>query len=380
MNGRVFRAILRVFALFVLSCFVFAFLSSSAVRAQSDQPTLIDFWIADEKLFLEVGLNAEALLLGFDPTRHEVLSGDPQYLTLRQMAASELEPQIRAFVETWVQDVEVQVPERLKLTLERVVVSEGGGQEEARVTKLLLTAPFPDQASNLKLRWPVDGGPIVLRQQGVAAPYTSYLAAGETSPLIPLRGGASLTPQQTLQTFFALGIDHVINTPFAPCLLALVLVFLSLSLRAVVAQVVFLSVGVFVGLGLAVYDVLNVPTYVGLHAPTAFVIGLALWNLVARRLQVARLLTVFAGGTVFGLALARALRAIGVPPDHQLPALLGFGAGVLVPLVLAASAAFGLALLFAGGSHRTRSRIAVLASILIAGLGVYWLAEPWMLR
>ncbi|WP_050602313.1 HupE/UreJ family protein [Ruegeria sp. 6PALISEP08] len=379
MNGHVFHAILRVCIFFVLSCFFVAFVSSGPVRAQSSSPTVIDFWIAEENLFLKVSLNAEALLLGFDPARHEALSGDPQYLSLRRMASSELEPQIIQFMKTWVQDVVVEVPERVALTLESISIPEGGDEETARVTNLLLAAPLSDQTSNLQLRWPIDGGPIVLRQQGVTAPYTGYLTAGETSPLIPLRGGASLTPQQTLQTYFALGINHFTHAPFTPILLALSLVFQSLSLRSVTVQVLFLSAGVFLGLGLAVYDVLNPIIHVQAQVPIAFIIILALWNLVVRRLQVARLLTVFAGGTVFGFGLAAALRVIGVPPDHQLPAILGFGAGVVVPIVLTASAAFGLTLLLAGESHRTRSRISALASILIAGLGVYWLAEPWML-
>ncbi|NOE16973.1 hypothetical protein GS634_02400 [Ruegeria atlantica] len=379
MNGPVFRAILRVLNTCALSFIVLLTLHPGSVKAQTAPPTVIDFWVKDDTLFLEVKLNAEAMLVGADPTQPDAYSGNSKYRSLRRMVSSELEPQIRNFVQVWKQNLVVEAPERLDLSYEGVRIPVVGDVEKVRVSKLLLTAHLSDQASNLRLTWPLQGGSVVLRQQKVVAPYTGFLAAGEISPLIPLQGGASLTTEQTLQTFLAKGISRFVQSPLKPTVVVLTLVMLTLSLRPVMSQVAFLAAGVFVGLGLDMYGVLDLPESLQDQALVASIIILALWNLVARRLQVWRLLAVLAAGCVYGLALASDLTKIGVPPDHLAPAVLGFGVGNLLPVVFVAVLTFACALLVAGGSHRKRGRISVLASMLIAGIGVYWMAEPWLL-
>ncbi|MCA0906760.1 HupE/UreJ family protein [Ruegeria marisrubri] len=379
MNGPVFRAILRAFNTCALSFIVLLTLHPGSVKAQTAPPTVIDFWVKDDTLFLEVKLNAEAMLVGADPTQPDAYSGNSKYRSLRRMVSSELEPQIRNFVQVWKQNLVVEAPERLDLSYEGVRIPVVGDVEKVRVSKLLLTSPLSDQASNLRLTWPLHGGSVVLRQQKVVAPYTGFLAAGEISPLIPLRGGASLTTEQTLQTYFAMGISRFVQSPLKPTIVVLTLVMLTLSLRPVMSQVAFWAAGGFVGLGLDMYGVLDLPESLQDQALVTSIIILALWNLVARRLQVWRLLAVLAAGCVYGLALASDLTKIGVPPDHLAPAVLGFGVGNILPVVFVAVLAFACALLVAGGSHRKRGRISVLASMLIAGIGVYWMAEPWLL-
>ena len=61
------------------------------------------------------------------------------------------------------------------------------------------------------------------------------------------------------------------------------------------------------------------------------------------------------------------------------PAIFGYAGGVLVALYAIAAAVFAVSALIAGASERMRGRISVLASILIAGMAVYWLAEPLIL-
>lgn len=379
MNGPAFRAILRVLKTCALSIIVLLTVLPGSAKAQTAPPTVVDFWVKADTLFLEVKWNAEAMLAGADPTQPETYSDDTQYRTLRRKVSSELEPQIRDFVQVWKQGLVVEAPDRLDLSYEGVRIPVVGDTEKVRVSRLLLTARLPDQASNLRLTWPQHSGAVVLRQQNVMAPYTGFLTAGEISPLIPLQGGASLTTEQTLQTYFARGISRFVQSPLKPSIVVLTLVMLTLSLRPVVSQVAFLAAGVFIGLGLGMYGVLDVPENVQDRALVASIIILALWNLVARHLQVLRLLAVLAAGSLHGVILATALTRIGVPPGHLAPAVFGFGVGSVLPIVFVAVLTFALALLISGGSHRTRGRISVLASMLIAGIGVYWMAEPWLL-
>lgn len=373
MAGGVVSTILNRITVFLFGLFVaFAALSEQSV-AQGSGPTVIDFWTKSDTLFLELSLNAEALLAGIDPAAP---ADTAQYRNLRRLVSSELEPQIREFVLPWMQTLQVDAAGPVALSYEGVRIPVVGDPTQPRVSKLLLTGALPNRAASLRLHWPEGFGPAVLRQQNVSAPYTAFLAAGETSPLIPLYGGASLSVEQTLRVFFAEGVTRVFPNGPKLILLALTLVFLSLRVRPVLTQLVTLSLGVLVGLGLAVYDVATLPLVIDAQTFTAAIVVLALWNLIWRRLQIWRVLAVLAVGLFAGFVLAQSLAAVGVPPDHLPPAILGYWAGVAGAIIAIAVGIFAVASLISGNSHRLRGRISVLASMLIAGVGIYWIVKP----
>ncbi|NVO55411.1 HupE/UreJ family protein [Rhodobacteraceae bacterium B1Z28] len=376
MSRGVILAILHRLKFCLLSFVAVMTLLPGQGAAQSPAPTIIDFWIKSDTLFLEISLNAEAFLAGVDPSSTE---GNQQYKDLRALVSSELEPQVKEFVQTWKQSLQVEAGGVVALSYEGIRIPVTGDLQTVRVSKLLLAGPIPKGASTLRLRWPEGFGPVVLRQQRASAPYTGYLAAGETSPSIPLYGGAALSTQQTLQAFFPKGVTQILPNSPKQVLLALVLVFLSLHVRPLVAQLLLLSLGVVIGLGLGMSEAVTVPRPVVTQSLTMAIVVLALWNLISRRLQVWRLLTVCAVGALQGIGLSFVLTAIGAPPDHIPQAVLGFGAGVIATLCAVACAAFGVAVLVSGRSHRLRGRISVLASMIIAGVGVYWMVEPWLM-
>ncbi len=349
------------------------------VQAQTPPPTIVEFWTKADSLFLEITLNAEMFLAGIDPETHPDLTDNAGYRALRQRVSSELEPEVRAFVTDWKARLQVEAGGPVVLAYEGVRIPVVGDTAAPRISRLLLTAPLPNGASNLRLTWPEGHGPVVLKQQQVAAPYTGYLIAGESSPSIPLQGGAALSPEQAVQVFFPKGFSRILPNGLQEIALVLALVFLSLTLRAAIAQMVFLSIGLVFGLALSVYGALGVSPFVASLTLTSAIVILALWNLILRRLHVFRLLAVFAAGLLLGNVLSASVIAIGVPPDHLPPAILGFAGGAVAALSAVAAAGYAGAALISGGSHRMRGRVSVLASILIAGVGVYWMVAPWML-
>ncbi len=361
---------------FLLILPVFLVLSAWPAKAQTP-PTIVEFWTKADTLFLEVTLNAEMFLAGIDPETRPDFADDARYRELRRRVSSELEPEVRSFVKGWAETLRVEVAGPARLSYEGVRIPIVGDPDTPRLSKLLLTATLPEGASSLRLTWPESHGPAVVKQQRVDAPYTGYLVAGEVSPLIPLQGGAALGPQQVLQVFLPKGLARILPHGYHEIALVLSLVFLTLSLRPLLAQMLFVSLGLIFGLALSVYGAVALPF--ASQALTAATLLLTLWNLVLRRLTVFRLLAVFGAGLLCGITLSTSLATIGVPPDHLPPAIFGYAGGVLAALYTIAAAVFAVSALIAGASERMRGRISVLASILIAGIAVYWLAEPLIL-
>lgn len=361
---------------FLLILPVFLLLSTWSAKAQT-APTIVEFWTKADTLFLEVTLNAEMFVAGIDPESRPDFADDARYRELRRRVSSELEPEVRSFVNDWAETLKVEVSGPVRLSYEGVRIPIVGDPDTPRLSKLLLAAPLPESASSLRLTWPEGHGPAVVKQQRVDAPYTGYLVAGEVSPLIPLQGGAALGPEQVLQVFLPKGLSRILPHGYHEIALVLSLVFLTLSLRPLLVQMLFVSLGLIFGLALSVYGAVALPF--ASQALTAATLVLVLWNLVLRRLTVFRLLTVFGAGLLCGTSLSTSLATIGVPPDHLPPAIFGYAGGVLVALYVIASAVFAVSVLISGASERMRGRISVLASILIAGIAVYWLAEPLIL-
>ncbi|MEM6657474.1 MAG: HupE/UreJ family protein [Pseudomonadota bacterium] len=344
----------------------------TAGTAQTPAPTVLDFWVRSDTLFLEITLNAEALLAGLDPSGSAKLSESSDYRTLRRLVSSELEPRVKAYAGTLASDLQVQADGPLALSYEGVRIPVVGDPQTPRISRLLLAAPVPAGATSLRLTWPAGLGPLVMRQQDVDAPYTGYLMAGETSPLIPLQGGAALSLQQTLQVFFPQGLRYALTGDLQLILLVVALVALSFHLRPVASQILFVSGGLVIGLALGVSGAVAVLQVMLVQTVTVSIVVLALWNLILRRLHVLRLVMVFGIGGLVGLSLSYKLTDLGVPPDHLPAALLGYGAGVAGGLSAVALAVLAFGVVLSGQSQRRHGRLCVLTSISVAAIAVYW--------
>ncbi len=359
---------------FLLILPVFMVLSTWSAKAQTP-PTIVEFWTKADTLFLEVTLNAEMFLSGIDPETRPDFADDARYRELRRRVSSELEPEVRSFVKDWAASLKVELAGPVSLSYEGVRIPIVGDPDTPRLSKLLLATPLPEGASSLRLTWPEGHGPAVVKQQRVDAPYTGYLVAGEVSPLIPLQGGAALSPKQTLREYFPKGFLRVLPSGPQLVLLVLTLVAMSFHLRPVLSQLAFLTFGIVVGSTLGVFGVFYMSPQFAAQAILIAIVVLALWNLIRARLQVWRLLAVIFIGAVQGLGLANAMTKVGLPPEHKLPAILGYAAGVLVGLVAVALVVLGMVSLLSGRSHRMRDRISVLVSLTAASIGFFLSVE-----
>lgn len=369
--------VLRVFIQPILLVFVVLFPSLPA-WGQSSGRTVIDFQVKDGRLLVEITLNAEAMLAGVDPVdvSQGIGGGNAQYAQFRRLVSSELEPLVHDYIKDWKQTLRIEANGPVPLSYEGARIPVVGDPDLPRLSKVLLAGPVPDDAGDLRLVWPMAAGPVVLRQQGVEAPYTGYLNGGEASPRIPLRGGAGLGAQQTAEAFFKAGVLHVVKDGTRPAALVLTLVFLTLGVRSLMLQLFALAFGVLAALPLGLFQVIPSISHPAWPVLPAAIAVLAVWNLAASRLGAVRLIAVFVTGLILGLTQSEALSKLGVPPHHVAPALLGYGAGGLLALTCIAGIAQAGMTLFLPASQRLRGRISTVASLLLAGVGLYWTVLP----
>ncbi len=344
-------------------------------------PTVADFQVKNGDLFIELHFNAEAFVAGMDlDNLSDTAEADESanYSKLRSLVSSELEPLVREFAIPWMDKLDVQAQGRVKLSYEGVNIPVVGNQEVARTSTLLLTGNIPENAHNLQVSWPVGAGSLVLRQQGVEAPYTGFLQGGETSPAIPLVGGSALGSTETMETFFSLGFSRIL--PNGPEQIAFVLAMLFLSVRArpLILQLIPFSLGFSTMLALGTLAIVAVPQAVVALLVPAGIVLLAVENIFARRLHLWRMIAVFGFGLLHGSDAASDLIKSAIPPNHAMSAIIGYGVGAGLAILAVGIAGFAVTTLFSFGSQRFRSRIRIPASMVIALIGAYWCITPFL--
>ncbi len=214
----------------------------------------------------------------------------------------------------------------------------------ARSTVFVFAAALPPGgADSVQVGWDGRLGALVLRQQGVEAPYTGLLQNGALSEPIALSGGGAAGVLGAFMGYLPLGIDRIVPLGFQQMLVVLALFLLAPRAGPVAGQALAFALGLTVTLALGGLTGLTVP-----GAVLAPLLALALVYLGAETalrpgvLAPWRLPLVGAIGLGHGLVLAEGLAEIGLPDGAALPALAGYWAGLLIGLVAVLAAAFVL--------------------------------------
>lgn len=344
-------------------------------NAQETVPGIADLRVDTSIIVLDLHLNAEALLAGLDPSDPGAMTGGAEYARLRALPPEALAPMFRDFATVWVAQLGLEAGRKLALNVGRIDVPPVGDEAIARATRIVLTAPLPAGADALSLTWPEGAGDLVVRQQGVAEPFTAYLTGGQTTAPIAIDGGATQPTGQVLRDYIWLGVVQILQNGGDHVLFVLALVFLNSRLPALLWQFSAFAMGHTLAMALGVIGAVDVsPELVGLLVSVS-VVYVALENIVTGTLHRWRVFMVFGFGLFHGLALAAALEQIGLPPGRGLAALTGFSIGVDLGLL----GAIALALLLGGAWLASRpwyrGRIAIPASVVIAMIGAYWVVQ-----
>ncbi|MFK7835674.1 MAG: HupE/UreJ family protein [Sulfitobacter sp.] len=367
---------------------------ASGLRAHELQPTIGDLTVSEGTAKLVLRVNLEALLAGIDldaveDTDEAENAGD--YDALRALSEAEIAARAPELLSSW-NALPLLSADGAPVALRSgdVVMPQDVDIELARIAEWTLTGDVPDGAQSVVVAWPAGGGAMVLRQQGVDAPYTGYLAGGEASPEIALGGGGAQSGWGAFGSYIPVGFDHILPQGLDHILFVLGLFLLSTQLGPLLWQVSAFTLAHTVTLALGALGLVNIPGSIVEPLIAASIVYVAVENIFNSGLSRWRPLVVFGFGLLHGLGFASVLGDFGLPEGQFIPALIGFNVGVeLGQLAVIAMAALliWLAVMAAraapldGLEEEVREypvmfrAVSVTGSLIIAIIGVWWVIE-----
>lgn len=370
------------------------FLFSADARAHEVEPTIGDLTVAQGQAELVLRINLEAFIAGIDldavsdTNDAENAAG---YDALRAMSGEDIRARTPALLDMWNDLPLVSVDgEPVELESQSIRVPDDVDIELSRVSEWVLSGAVAQDAQNVTVSWPDGGGAMVLRQQGVEAPFTGYLAGGETSSEISLAGGDAMSASQALISYIPVGFDHILPQGLDHILFVLGLFLLSTRWGPLLWQVTAFTLAHTVTLALGATGWVSIPGSIVEPLIAASIVYVAVENIFMRGLSKWRPLIVFGFGLLHGLGFASVLGEFGLPDGQFIPALIGFNVGVelgqltviaLAALLIWLSVRAAEAAKIDGEEGAVRSypvmfrAVSVTGSLLIAIIGAWWVIE-----
>ena len=313
-------------------------------QAHEVLPAIADMTVEGDALVFDITLNAESFIAGIDLTDTADTDNAPEaasYDSLRAMEPAALEAAFASFWPQMAQQVSVIVDgSAVTPVLDGFTAGELGNTALLRSSQLQFSAPLPDGATTVSIGWAREFGTLVIRQQGVEAPYDGYLEAGAVSGPITLSGGDQLGAWETFASYIPVGFDHIVPKGLDHILFVLGLFFLSTRLAPLLWQVSLFTIAHTITLALAALgytsfiddffrDTFGI-AFIAVVEPliAASIVYVAVENIVMKTLSPWRPFVVFGFGLLHGLGFASVLTEFGLPDYAFVPALIGFNVGV----------------------------------------------------
>ena len=352
--------------------------SATFVSAHETLPTIADLAVVDGNIVFSMRANVEALLAGInldEVTDTDEADEADSYDELRALTPEEIETRLPALINSFNAEPLVDIDGRaVSLSVSGFEMAVMPDLEQPRISTLILTAQISAQAANVIVNWPTGRGALVLRQQGVEAPFTGYVDPGTASPVIAFEGGGEATAWQTFTSYIPVGFDHILPKGLDHILFVLGLFFLSTHLRPLVWQISAFTLAHTVTLALGAMGWVNVPASIVEPLIAASIVYVAVENIFASGLTRWRPFVIFGFGLLHGLGFASVLDEFGLPAGQFIPALIAFNIGVELGQLTVIALTFAAV----GWMWRKpwyRARIAIPASCVIAAVGAYWCVE-----
>jgi hydrogenase/urease accessory protein HupE len=372
------RTALRAIALISAIC-------GAAASAHEVIPAVADLDVSGEgQLTLRVSTQVEALVAGIDLTAVSDTNAAPEaadYDALRALPPEAMAERFRAFWPEMAPRLRIMADGApVAVQLESIEMGQEPDVSIARQSSFRVSAQLPAGTRTVTVGWDSAFGSLVLRQKGVAEPYTGYLQAGAESPPIALAGGGKVDGWQTFADYIPVGFSHIVPKGLDHILFVLGLFLLSTQVAPLLWQVTAFTLAHTVTLALSVLGYVSLPASIVEPLIAASIAVVALENIWARgRLSRWRPLVVFAFGLLHGLGFAAVLGNFGLPEGAVLPALIGFNIGVELGQLAVIAAAALVCWTWAARQGWYRSAVTIPASVAIALVGGYWVLERTIL-
>lgn len=354
-------------------------LLSSPLRAHEVLPAIADMTQVDGRLEFNVRLNIEGLLAGIDLSEVEDTNAAPEandYDELRALESNDISARFSRFWPEMQQGISVIVNgSALPLSLDSLAVPEVGDPEFVRTSELRFSATLPADATSVDVGWAKEFGTLILRQQGVEAPYDGYLDAGSMSGPIQLAGGDQASGWETFFRYIPVGFEHIVPLGLDHILFVLGLYFLAARMRPLLWQISAFTLAHTITLALAALGYVNVSGNIVEPLIAASIVFVAVENMMTDHLNRWRPLVVFGFGLLHGLGFASVLGEFGLPEGAFIPALIGFNIGVEVGQLAVIAVAFLAVGLWFRNKSWYRRVISTPGSAAIALIASWWFIE-----
>ncbi len=355
-----------------------------AAQAHEVMPAIADLAVADGQLALVVKAPVEGFISGVDLTTVADTNASPlaqDYDALRALPSQELATRFRSFWPEMARRMRLSADGKALLPdLARVDIPDVSDLDLARPASFTITAPLPPGSRQLMIGWDSAFGALVLRQQGVDEPFTGLLEAGADSEPITIAGGGATGGWATFIEYIPVGFDHIVPKGLDHILFVLGLFFFSTRLRPLLWQITAFTLAHTVTLALSSLGYITLPGRIVEPLIAASIVFVAVENIWAKaNLSVWRPAVVFGFGLLHGLGFAAVLGEFGLPPGACVPALIGFNIGVELGQLAIVSGAALMLWTWAARQDWYRKGIAIPASVIIAAVGAYWVAERTLL-
>ena len=376
---------------------VMALTSAPRAAAHEVMPTIADLTVVEGRAQLELRLNLEAFLTGIDLDDVTDTDDAPQaaaYDALRAQPQEAVEAQLPDLLSSWnALPLLAGDQEAITLTLDGLEMVAPPDAEQPRQSLLRLSGPA-EGLRNITMAWPTGAGALVLRQQGVADPFTGYVESGSTSGPIQVGGGDAPTAWQAFVTYIPVGFDHIVPQGLDHILFVLGLFLLSTSLGPLIWQISAFTLAHTVTLAMGALGIVNIPGSIVEPLIAASIVYVAVENIFFRRMGAWRPAVIFGFGLLHGLGFASVLGDFGLPAGQFVPALMGFNVGVEVGQLVVVAVAAVLVWLavqvcrmapYSGDEvflqdHVVMFRgVSVTGSLTIALIGAWWVVQRTLL-
>lgn len=349
--------------------------------AHEIRPAIATLTVAsDGSLSLDIVLNLEAAIaeIGPDTADTDDSANVAIYDELRSLEPDQLSDDFARFEHRFLNGVSLTAQDGtpVELTLESLEIPDAPDLSLARQSEVRLVGALPETAEALTWTYAPSFGASVIRLQGPdeeEVSYSEYVAVGASSAPVAIEG-VEQSAAQVLANYIRIGFVHVLPLGLDHILFVVGLFLLSPRPSALLWQVSAFTLAHTITLALGATGTVLVSSRLVETLIAASIAYVAVENLFTSRLQPWRPLLVFGFGLLHGLGFAGVLAEIGLPPQHFTVALVSFNIGVeLAQLTIIA----GCFVVVGWALNRTwyRQAIKIPASLAIAAMALYWMAE-----
>lgn len=340
--------------------------------------------VVDGNLQFDVEMAVEGILADIDLSQYSDTNDAPNAQSYDELRALSSDDFADMFTADWPEiapliDVIIDGENR-DLSLVSIDVPVSDELETARLSTFIFDAGPVAGAQSVEFAWDAALGMVVLRQNGVDAPYTGTLSNGEASGPIALAGGDAQTSLQIFLSYIPTGFEHIVPMGMDHILFVLGLFFFSTRMGPLLWQVSAFTLAHTITLALAAMGYVVVPASIVEPLIAASIAFVAFENIVAKgKMSPWRPVIIFGFGLLHGLGFASVLQEFGLPADGFIAALIGFNIGVEIGQLFVIAIAYLMVGYWFGKRRWYRAVIAIPASVAIGLMGLWWAIERTIL-